>query len=159
MVASQRTKPEVAKPAQVTIIYINRTITEVATDWICAVTGDNGLFQLSKVNNTVLTLTPIFSCTFPVISSRSRCRDLSPVWSGWWLCMTLPGVQTATCPFSREIISWSASTLTPSGAAVGSTEEKAFSLGLLLRAARVRRSHYIIKCFREDTFIVLPITW
>ena len=71
------------------------------------------------------------------------CRCLSPRWSGWWLCTTLWGIQTVTCPFNKATASWSASTSTPTGAAAGSTAGRACSPELLLRAAQVWSSHGI----------------
>lgn len=105
-----------------------------------------------------------------LLLSCSPCRRLSPVWSGWWLCMTLTGVQTATCPFNRATVSWSPSTSTLSGAAAGSTAERACSPGLLLRAAQVWSSysigvlliwqnycHYYLRYFQSVAIIELII--
>lgn len=74
----------------------------------------------------------------------SFCRALR-AWSGWWLCTTLPGAQTETCPFNRATVSWSASTLMQSGAVAGSTAERASFPGPLSRAAQVGSlySHYL----------------
>lgn len=146
MVVSPSTQHEDAKPAQVTNIYINWTISKDGVDFVigpmCYVKQTKRI-EIKVCSRWIIYITLywcflFFSATIQcLLLSCSLCRHLSPVWSGWWLCMTLLGIQTATCPFNREIISWSASILMPSGAAAGSMAERAFSPGLLLRAAQV----------------------
>lgn len=69
MVASPNTHPEVAKPAQVTNIYINRSISEVhvgflfATDPMCSVKQTDKAF---------------YRCTTPVLISNVAISSLLP---------------------------------------------------------------------------------
>lgn len=106
LVASPGTAPEAAKPAQVTDIYINTHIGEddvgFGTGPMCSVKQKHQtfVFQMSIVQNTILMLIhTIFPAVLPL------CRCLSPGWSGWWLCTTLPGIQTVTCPFNKATAS------------------------------------------------------